>query len=296
VAAHPKADELSQVLLSFKDLFLVGFFLNIGLSGTPTLEALAVSVLLVAAVPFKTALFFILLTRFKLRSRTALFAAFSLANYSEFGLVVGSVCVESGWLGPDWLVVLAIALSLSFILASPLNAAAHAVYARHCERLRRYETAARHPDDRPIDTGDAEILVFGMGRVGAAAYDALRERYGKVVLGLDYDNDVVKRNCRAGRQVIRDDATDLDFWERIQPGKIRMVLLALYSHRANLTVAQRLKDIRFGGRVIATARFDDEIEALAEAGVHGVYNLFAEAGVGFAEHACDQLKTCRPST
>ncbi|TFG44384.1 MAG: potassium transporter Kef, partial [Syntrophobacterales bacterium] len=35
LAGHPKADGLAKVLLSFKDLFLVGFFLNIGLSGTP---------------------------------------------------------------------------------------------------------------------------------------------------------------------------------------------------------------------------------------------------------------------
>jgi predicted Kef-type K+ transport protein len=294
VAAHPKADELSNVLLSFKDLFLVGFFLNIGLSGSPTPDILLVSVLLVAAVPFKTALFFILLTRFRLRSRTALFASFSLANYSEFGLVVGAVCVKNGWLGGEWLVIIAIALSISFILASPLNAAAHAIYVRHCSRLRRYETEARRPDDQPIETGDAEILVFGMGRVGAAAYDALRGRYGRVVLGLDYDGDVVKRHFNAGRNVIRDDATDLDFWEKIRPGKIRMVLLALSSQRANLLVVQRLKDIRFQGRVVATARFEDDIVALKEAGANAVYNLFVEAGAGFAEHACEQIDACRP--
>ncbi len=36
IAAHPKASELAKALLSFKDLFLVGFFLNIGISGSPT--------------------------------------------------------------------------------------------------------------------------------------------------------------------------------------------------------------------------------------------------------------------
>jgi predicted Kef-type K+ transport protein len=33
IAGHAKADEISKSLLSLKDLFLVGFFLNIGLSG-----------------------------------------------------------------------------------------------------------------------------------------------------------------------------------------------------------------------------------------------------------------------
>ena len=39
VAVHPKASELAKALLSFKDLFLVGFFLNIGISGAPSLAA-----------------------------------------------------------------------------------------------------------------------------------------------------------------------------------------------------------------------------------------------------------------
>ena len=43
LAGHPKADELAKVLLSFKDLFLVGFFLNIGLSGTPDLSAFGIA-------------------------------------------------------------------------------------------------------------------------------------------------------------------------------------------------------------------------------------------------------------
>ena len=40
IADHPKASELAKSLLGFKDIFLVGFFLSIGLSGAPTLEAL----------------------------------------------------------------------------------------------------------------------------------------------------------------------------------------------------------------------------------------------------------------
>ncbi|MHC4306847.1 MAG: cation:proton antiporter domain-containing protein, partial [Planctomycetota bacterium] len=57
IAAHPKAPELAKALLSFKDLFLVGFFLNIGLQGPPSVEVLVIAGLLVLAVPFKVALF-----------------------------------------------------------------------------------------------------------------------------------------------------------------------------------------------------------------------------------------------
>ena len=38
-------------------------------------------------------------------------------------------------------------------------------------------------NEKPIDTGDAEILIFGMGRIGTGAYDYMRERYGDEAVG-----------------------------------------------------------------------------------------------------------------
>ena len=294
VAGHPKSSELAKSLLGFKDLFLVGFFLSIGLSGAPSLEALGVAVLLAVVVPLKVALFFFLLTRFTLRARTSLLASFSLANYSEFGLIVAAVGAAGGWFGNEWLVIIGIALSITFVVASPLNTAAHSIYARFAERLKPFETTARHPEELPVDPGEAEIAIFGMGRVGTGAYDAMRERYGDVVIGVDYDPVTVRENQAAGRNVIQGDATDPDFWERAKErrrGKVRLVMLAMPQHKANMYAA---KEISARSRpdlfVAATAQFRDEIEALEREGVHAVFNFFEGAGAGFAGHVRERLE------
>ncbi len=88
---------------------------------------LLAAVLLVLVTPLKVALFFWLLVRLDLRARTSLLTSFSLANYSEFGLIVAAVGAKSGWIGNEWLVIIAIALSITFVLASPVDAAAHAL-------------------------------------------------------------------------------------------------------------------------------------------------------------------------
>ena len=67
-----------------------------------------IAALFVLVVPFKVALFFLLLTRFKLRARTSFLGSFSLVNYSEFGLIVGAVGTANGWIGNEWLVIIAI--------------------------------------------------------------------------------------------------------------------------------------------------------------------------------------------
>jgi len=292
LAGHEKSSELAKTLMGFKDLLLVGFFLTIGLAGVPTMAAIGVAALLVAVTPLKVALFYLLLTRFKLRARSSLLASLSLANYSEFGLIVAAVGASQGWLGTEWLVIIALALSATFIIASPLNTAADALYVRYREKLCRFETDTRHPDDQPIDPAGASIGVFGMGRIGTMAYDFLHEKYGETVLGFDFNAGKVREQVKSGRRVVYGDPTDPDFWPRIRrqenPG--RLVLLTMPEHQANLAAVRHLVEVGFPGRITAIARFDDQVEELREAGAHAAFNFYNEAGLGFAEHACEVLE------
>jgi predicted Kef-type K+ transport protein len=285
LAKHGRAGEISDSLLSFKDLFLVGFFLTIGLSASLSLEAVLVAVLFVLVLPLKVALFFVLLTRFRLRARSSTLTALGLATYSEFGLIVGAIGVANGWLAADWLAVIAVALAATFALGAPLNAMAHGLYARFHERLIPWESADRHPDDLPIHLGEARIAVLGMGRTGTGAYDTMHARFDDIVIGLDSNPDKVATHREAGREVILGDATDSDFWQRVQSNKILLVMLTLPQLSANLDMVRRLADGPYDGRITAVARFPDEIEILEEAGAHLAVDSFAEAGTGFAEHA-----------
>jgi predicted Kef-type K+ transport protein len=291
LAGHPKTSELAKAILSFKDFLLVGFFLTIGLSGLPSLSTLGVSMLLVLAVPVKMALFYLLLTRFKLRARTATLASLSLATYSEFGLIVGALGASKGWLNSEWLVIFAISLSLTLILASPLNSASHAIYVRLHAVLRRFETRERLPDDQIVSVGDVDGMVFGMGRIGAAAYESLSKRYGRRVIGVDYDLERVQQQTATGLNVIQGDAADYDFWERIQiQGKeIKFVMLAMPNFEANLYAAKRMQTENPQIAIAAIVPFDDQIEVLKEAGVTMVFNINKKAGTGFADHVCEQM-------
>ncbi len=291
LASHSRASELARQLLGFKDLFLVGFFLSIGLSGPVNWNAVAIGLLLLLLVPFKAFLFFALMSRFRLRVRTAWLASLSLANYSEFGLIVAAIAVSSGWLGSEWLIILAIALSASFILAAPLNVASYQLYGVMRRFLSRFETKQRIEREAVIEPSEADVVVFGMGRVGSGAYDAILERTGGRVLGVDVDPDTVDELNTGGRNVIRGSATDPEFWDRINLNfdNVGMILLAMPNTRENLFAARQLQDAGYTGKVAAIAKYPDEVEALQKAGVHAAFNLYAEAGAGFAEHVYDQL-------
>lgn len=291
ISAHPKSKEMAKALLSLKDVFLVGFFLTIGLSGHLNAEVILIACALIPLVLFKSALFYGLMTGFKLRARTALLAALSLGNYSEFGLIVIAIGVANGWLDPQWLVVMAVALSLSFVLAAPFNNRSHTIYSLHTEFWRRLQRSERLADDIPLNIGGVTTAVFGMGRVGSSAYDKLQQIHGEKVLGIDFDSDRIAQHSAQGRKVLRGDPSDPDFWDKVDKNhSIGLILLALPNVRANMDALEQLREIQYSGRIAATARFPDEELLLREAGVDAVFNIYTEAGTGFAEHVEAQLQ------
>jgi len=201
----------------------------------------------------KSTLFLFLMTRFRLRARTSLLAALNLNNYSEFGLIVIAIGVANGWLGPEWLVVVAVALSVSFIIAAPLVAADDSLYGRFRDRWTWFQREPRLPDDDYLDTQSATIAVFGMGRVGTGAYDTMREKFGETVIGVDFNHDGVRRHREAGRNVLHGDPSDADFWEKVDADhRIELVMLALPNLVANLDALAQLRRVDFKGRVTAT--------------------------------------------
>jgi hypothetical protein len=126
----------------------------------------------------------------------------------------------------------------------------------------------------------------------------MRQKYGEIVIGVDFDTEIVEKHRRAGRNVIAGDVSDIDFWERAfagNRGMMRMVILAMPQHTANMNALNELRQRQFSGKIAATAMFDDEVEELKQAGAHAAYNIYAEAGFGYAEHICQALEEADPS-
>jgi len=289
LSGNEKSDELSKSLLAFKEIFLVAFFLGVGFNGMPSVTAAVIAIALAILMLAKSYLFFRLFTWFKLRSRTSFLASLSLSNYSEFGLIVGFIGVSNGWMSGEWLVIIALALSITFTMSSLANSRAHRFYAVLENYLYKFETIERLPDDKPIDIKDARVLVFGMGRVGTGVYDTLVQEYGESLLGIDYNQAVIDWHRKEGRKVILGDATDYDFWERLQPGSVKLILLDMSNEKEALAAVDMIKRNRYPGLLAAAVKHNDGVQLLEAAGVDVVFNIYASAGSGFAHHVNDKL-------
>jgi predicted Kef-type K+ transport protein len=288
LSEHKRATELSNALWGLKEVLLVGFFLQIGLSGHPSADDLLMAAALTLLLPLKGILFFFLLLLFRLRARSAFLAGLSLASFSEFGLIIANSGVQTGLLSQQWMVILAVAVAFSFAISAPLNRFANQLFKRWEPALARFESRRRHPDDMPIQFDNADMLIIGMGRVGTRAYDYLQAR-GQRLTAMDSDPVKVERHKQEGRRVIYADADDPGLWEKLQLQGINAVLLSMPDLGSKKFALRQLRESGYRGMISTTAVFHEELQELLDCGADNVYNYFDEVGVGFAEHVLDDL-------
>jgi predicted Kef-type K+ transport protein len=297
LSSHPQAGELSRSLMTFKDLMLVAFFVQIGLHGTPHMLEVGLALLLLLLLPFQVAAYAVVLWMMRLRRRTSFLAGLVLANFSEFGIIVVAVGAGSGLLDDRWVVVTSLAVAFSFALSAIVNRRGVELASRMSRLLPARDSDRLHPDDRLVDIGDADAVVLGLGRVGAATYSRLRDEYGLSVVGVEHDRTRVSALQDEGFQVVRADATDLEFWNRVQrAGRVKMAVLAMPFHNANLIALARLQAAGFTGKVAAVARYDDDVAELQRHGADAVFHLYGSAGFALADHAAAVLLKGRGAT
>ncbi len=297
LANQPKSIELVKSMLSFKDLFLLGFFLSIGLYGQPDLNTVLMALVLTPLVLLKSWLFFVLFTRFQLRARTALLSTINLSNYSEFGLIVIAIGVSQQWIDETWLIVMALMVSFSFIISAIFSRMANDIYNKKRKWFKRFQSKERLPFDPVLNIGKAEIAVIGMGTIGTGAYDQLCQQHKKLVVGIDVNVFKVLNHKKAHRHVVLGDPSDADFWDRVKKiHRLKLVVLTLPNFAITLEVVKMMKEMGYRDRLVSIAKFQEDIEALEEAGVDMAANIFTEAGAGFASHIMDNEAASKPAS
>lgn len=282
LANHPRSSELSKALWSIKEIFLVGFFLQIGIGGLPDQNAVIFALAMAVVLPLKGVLFFGLMVLFKLRARSAFLTSLSLTNYSEFGLIVASIAI------PEWIIPLALTVAFSFVFSAPLNRFAHTLYEKLSKHLILLERKGFHPDEQPLYIDD-EILIVGMGRTGLAAYTTLINK-GYSVLGIDSDPIKVEEQARGNIHSLFADAEDTVFWKRLRAPHLKYVILAANDLEAKTLAAQKLRESGFEGLIVSHCLHPEHADSIRAAGVNFIHKTFSETGLKLAEHVLEHTE------
>lgn len=286
-SGHPIAERMFDALMSVKELLLVGFFIQIGLGGVPTLEGFLIAAFLLLLIPLKAGALILLLHSMRLSNRTTALTALTLSNYSEFGLIIASVAVGAGLLPETWVPIMGVAVAGSFVVSTFINVRSDALTNRIVDWLPTVPEERLLEGERPVHVDGINAMVIGMGRVGIGVYRRLSDEYDLEVTGIEFDHERVEDLRHRGLRVISGDGTDPDLWRRMRSEERgpRLIVLAMPQHEANLTVLKIMQRSNLPLTVAAVAHERHTTFELIEVGADAVTYLYEGAGRELADHA-----------
>lgn len=287
LTGHPKIDELANRLWGLKELFLVAFFLQIGLNDLPGRDQAMHALGLLLLLPVQGALFFCLFLLAGLRARTAFVSSLALMTYSEFALITAGAVVNAQLLPTEWKAIISLAVAGSLAVAAPLNRYSHRLFSWAEPVLVRFEKKSGNPDRLPESFGVAEWLVIGMGRTGSSAYLALHKQEKRVV-GLDADPTVLESLLADGRRVVYGDAEDSELWSGLPLDRVRGIILTVPTFEVRGVAIGQLRKRGFAGQIGTICYFGEEERELIRLGASFVIHPLVEAGNQLAKQILDE--------
>jgi Kef-type K+ transport system membrane component KefB len=269
LASTPFRESISGRLTSLRDFLLLFFFLSLGASLDLSLvreqawPALVLSLFVLIGNPI---LVMAIMGAMGYRKRTGFLAGLTVAQISEFSLILGALGVSLGHIGDETLGLITLVGLLTITLSTYLILYSHPLYDRISPILgvfERHDPYREHIGNEP-DGQSWDCIVFGLGRYGGDIVRNLEAR-GLRVMGVDFDPDVVADWRQRGRHARYGDAEDPEFATSLPLQQARLIVSSVPQVATNLTLKQAVRNYGYEGAIALTAHTDTEARLLQEA-------------------------------
>jgi len=283
IASTPYREAIGTRLVSLRDFLLLFFFISLGaqldlrLLGAQVWPALVFSVFVLIGNPL---IVMLIMGVMGFRKRTGFLAGLTVAQISEFSLILGALGVSLGHIDTETLGLITIVGLVTIGLSTYMILYSHRLYEWFAPWLVLFERRVPYRE-RAIEDGAAtrapvEVIVFGLGRFGGNLARGLKAR-GIAVCGVDFDPQAVSDLRRQGLPAQYGDAEDPEFPATLPLAQARWVVSAIPQREVNLALLHALRAHGFRGHVALTAHSTSDAEAFRQRGADLVLHPFVAA-------------------
>jgi Kef-type K+ transport system membrane component KefB len=290
LASTPYREVIGARLVSLRDFLLLFFFIDLGARldlsalGEQLVPALVLSLFVLVGNPM---IVMAIMGAMGYRKRTGFLAGLTVAQISEFSLILGALGLSLGHIAPETMGLITLVGLITISASTYMILYSHPLYERLAPWLGPFERKRAHREEAldrlPAQTG-YDVILFGLGRFGSSIAQELRKR-GQQVLGVDFDPDLVRRQEGQGYAVRYGDVEDSEFVSGLPIERASWVVSSVREISANRALLQGLRDHRYPGRAAVTAHSMSDAEQLLQAGAERVLIPYADA----AAEAVDSL-------
>jgi len=289
LASTPYREAIASRLIALRDFLLLFFFIQLGaeleLEATGALfgEALVLSVFVLIGNPL---IVLAIMGAMGYRARTAFLAGLTVAQISEFSLILVALGLSFGHVDRSILGLvttvglITIGLSTYMILYSGPIHDRIGPWLKVFERKKLVRAELEHDASGEV----LDAIVIGLGRHGRYVAESLLER-GRRVLGVDIDPDALEASRRAGMAVLFGDASEPELCAALPLEHARWVISTVPRADAALALVHGLRAVGYRGQVVMTAHAPGDEARFKAAGADVVLTPYALA----ADHLLDQV-------
>ncbi len=290
IATSPFRDAISSRLTGLRDFLLIFFFVELGLYldlGGGTAQLWPAAVLAVFVLVGNPVIVMVIMGAMRYRKRVSFLTGLTVAQISEFSLVLATLGlslghISSGTLGTITIVgIITIASSTYLILYS------QPLYERLAPWLRVFERSVPRESNVDEQGIQPDVIVVGLGRFGGEIARSLAES-GVSILGVDFDTSALDRLRSVGIPVLYGDADDSNIPEMLPLDRTEWVVSSIRTTHTNVALIHALRDHGYRGRVAVSADFDADAARLRSDGADLVLMPLRDA----ATDAIRMLREC----
>jgi Kef-type K+ transport system membrane component KefB/Trk K+ transport system NAD-binding subunit len=289
IASTPYRDAIGSRLVTVRDFLLLFFFIDLGsrldvaLIGESLQPALVLSLFVLVGNPI---IVMMIMGVMGYRKRTGFLAGLTVAQISEFSLILGALGLSLGHITPETMGLITTVGLATITLSTYLIIYSAPIYARLAAVLGVFERRTPYREtsaDREAAPA-TDVVLFGLGRYGGSIVRHLIRRNRRVT-GVDFDPEALARWRAEGLQVIYGDAADPELFEHLPLDGVKWVVSTTPDRETNRLLLKQLAHHGYEGRVAVACRSAQDAEALQSAGADLLLRPFLDA----AEQAADAI-------
>ncbi|MDZ7754701.1 MAG: cation:proton antiporter family protein [Gammaproteobacteria bacterium] len=287
IASTPYREQVAARLVSLRDFLLVFFFielgasLELGLLGDQVGAAIVFSLFVLIGNPL---IVMVIMGYMGYRKRTGFLAGLTVAQISEFSLILAALGLSLGHLDQETVGLITLVGLITISASTYMILYSHPLYERLAPYLSAFERKVAHRElDSPVEGNDnIDILLIGLGRFGATMAECLRTR-GCRLLAVDFDPEAVARHTREGYAVHYGDAEDPEFVASLPLGRAQWVVSTVRDRGINRMLLHGLRQQNYQGKVAVSTASRYDAQAFEQEGVDMVLIPYADAAREAAE-------------
>lgn len=255
LSLSPYRFEITSKLKPLRDFFIFMFFIWLGSQMTfenipaniPAIAAFSTFILL--GNPF---IVIVLMSLLKYKKQTNFLAGLTVAQISEFSLIIVALGVKIGHISSEILSLvtmvglITIAGSTYFIMYS------HKIYPYVSPHLAKLEREDTNDEEEEIKSKKYEVILFGAHRTGSDIIEAFKNKKSSLLI-VDFDPEIIEALSKRGYNTVYGDMSDIELLNDIDICDAKLLISTIPDLESNSLFMRRAKLCNRKGIVMGIA-------------------------------------------